>query len=229
MPTHPLHGLHWTARLSAWQRQALALAPAVMLGLAVAAATPASAETAWLAAWLLYGGLDLAIIWHLVANLDAHATRRRAQWIDPSAPMFFALVTLASCASVVTVALAVGTAHSLQAWARWGHLVLAMAALGVAWLLIQTAFALHYARRYYRPGPAAGAPEGGLVFPGGEEPDYLDFVYFAAVVGMTSQVSDVSVSSRAMRRLTLLHGLLSFAFNLVVLAMAVNVFASSLA
>ena len=71
-------------------------------------------------------------------------------------------------------------------------------------------------------------PARGLAFPGHEDPDYLDFFYHSAVVGMTSQVSDVTVHSRAMRRLVLLHGLLSFAFNLIVLAMAVNVFASAL-
>lgn len=229
MTRHPLHGLHWSARLPAWQRQVLALAPAAATGLGVAARSPASIETAWLAAWLVYGVLYLAIVWHLAAHLDAPATQRRAQWIDPGAHMLFVLVTVAACASVVAVAQAVDTARSLQAWARWGHLALAMGALAVAWLLIQTAFALHYARGYYRPLPASKSPARGLLFPGGQEPDYLDFVYFSAVVGMTSQVSDVAVSSRSMRRLTLLHGLLSFAFNLVVLALAVNVFASSLA
>ncbi len=64
--------------------------------------------------------------------------------------------------------------------------------------------------------------------PGGQDPDYLDFLYFSAVVGMTSQVSDVAVVGRRMRRFTLVHGLLSFAFNLVMLALAVNVFAASL-
>lgn len=103
-----------------------------------------------------------------------------------------------------------------------------MASLAASWLLMQSMFALHYARVFYRPAPSHDEPARGLAFPGGQEPDYLDFLYFAAVVGMTSQVSDVAIASRRMRRLTLLHGLLSFAFNLVVLALAVNVFAGSL-
>ncbi|MFW2356939.1 DUF1345 domain-containing protein, partial [Hydrogenophaga sp.] len=118
---------------------------------------------------------------------------------------------------------------AMQGLARWGYLAIAMLSLAASWLLLQTAFALHYARVFYQQGQDGGQTEGGLNFPGGNDPDYLDFVYFSAIVGMTSQVSDVAVTGRRMRRLTLLHGLLSFAFNLIVLAMAVNVFAGSLA
>ena len=65
-----------------------------------------------------------------------------------------------------------------------------------------------------------------LHFPGGREPDYSDFAYYSFVVGMTSQVSDVAVTSQPMRRLTMLHGILAFLFNVVVLALAINIFAS---
>ncbi len=72
-------------------------------------------------------------------------------------------------------------------------------------------------------------PQGpGLKFPGKLPPDYFDFLYHSFVVGMTSQVSDVQVTSRAMRRITLVHGVLSFAFNMLVLALAINVVASSM-
>lgn len=228
MTTHPLHGLHWSARISALQRQGFALGAALLTGFA-AARWADTAEVLFLAAWLAYCAVLLGSTWHLAAHLDAHATRRRAQLIDPGAAALFVLVAAASCASIVAVALGVETAKALAGWARWTHLALAMASLAASWLLMQAMFALHYARVFYRPHPSHDEPAHGLVFPGGREPDYLDFLYFAAVVGMTSQVSDVAVASRRMRRLTLLRGLLSFAFNLVVLALAVNVFAGSLA
>nr|MBP6652426.1 DUF1345 domain-containing protein [Xylophilus sp.] len=60
-----------------------------------------------------------------------------------------------------------------------------------------------------------------------DAPDYFDFMYYAYVVGMTSQVSDVQVTSRVMRRLTLVHGILSFAFNMLVLALSINVVAGA--
>lgn len=142
--------------------------------------------------------------------------------------MLFVLVTLAACASLVAVAMGVPRGSGLDPWPRAGHLLLMALSLAGAWLLIQVVFALHYARHYYLPGPADGEPARGLDFPGGQAPDYLDFFYFSAVVGMTSQVSDVAVRSRSMRRLTLVHSLLSFAFNLIVLALAVNVLAGAL-
>lgn len=143
--------------------------------------------------------------------------------------MLFVLVTLACCASLAAVALVIDTGRNLHGLAHWIHLGAMLSSLAGAWLLIQTVFASHYARVYYRPLPAAKEPARGLSFPGNQEPDYLDFFYYAAVIGMTSQVSDVTTQSRPMRRLTLIHGLLSFGFNLIVLAIAVNVFASSLA
>lgn len=227
---HPLHGLHWSARLSALQRQGIALgaAAAVLFG-TIGLRGSAGGELPWLLGWLAYSLSYLGITWRWVAHLDAHATRRRAQWIDPGAAALFVLAAVAACASVVAVAMAVDTSRTLHGALRWGYLAMSMTALATAWLLLQTVFALHYARVFY--GRRDGEPEAsrGLVFPGGAEPDYLDFLYFSAVIGMTSQVSDVAVASRRLRRLTLIHGVLSFGFNLIVLALSINVLAGSLA
>lgn len=225
---HPLHGLHWSARVSALQRQGVALGAALLAAFAAARTTSAAIEVLLLIAWLTYCAVLLGSTWHLAAHLDAHATQRRVQVIDPGSFTLFVLVTTASCASIVAVALAVDTAKGLAGELRWLHLGLAMVSLAASWLLMQAMFALRYAHLFYLPAPAGGQPARGLVFPGGQDPDYLDFLYFSAVVGMTSQVSDVAAVSRRMRRFILLHGLLSFAFNLVVLALAVNVFAASL-
>jgi uncharacterized membrane protein len=73
---------------------------------------------------------------------------------------------------------------------------------------------------------AASLAVGGLVFPGNEDPDYWDFLYYSLVVAMTAQVSDVQITSKAIRRLTTLHGAISFFFNATVLALAVNIVSS---
>ena len=62
----------------------------------------------------------------------------------------------------------------------------------------------------------------GLDFPGEKHPNYIDFAYFSFVIGMTFQVSDVQVTQRRLRRLVLLHGVISFAFNTVILALTIN-------
>lgn len=228
MSTHPLHGLHWSARFSALQRQLAALVPGLAIGLGTAGLAGAQAVTALLCGWLSYCVVYLALVGHLVHRLNATDTQRRARWEDPGAAMLFVLVTLAAVASLGAVTMAVDAGRHLEGLSRAAHLALMVGSLMGAWLLIQSVFALHYARRYYRPLDHHGGAAGGLIFPGDQAPDYLDFFYFSAVIGMTSQVSDVAIGDRTMRRLVLWHGLLSFAFNLTVLALAVNVLASTL-
>ena len=70
--------------------------------------------------------------------------------------------------------------------------------------------------------------DGGLQFPGDDLPDYFDFFYFALVLGMTFQVSDVQITARKLRRLATAHGLLGFLFNTIILALTVNIAAGLL-
>ncbi len=213
----------------AWERQVLALLPALAAGVAAAIWLPgAGPGVPWLVAWIAYCAAYVGLVWHLAARLDAANTLHRAQREDPGAAMLFVLVTAAACASLAAVVMNLHDTQALAGWRRTLQLALMALSLAGAWLLIQCVFTLHYARIYYRRGAASqGEPERGLVFPDGRDPDYLDLLYHSAVVGMTSQVSDVSVRSRPMRHLVLVHALLSFGFNLVVLAMAVNVFAGA--
>jgi uncharacterized membrane protein len=93
----------------------------------------------------------------------------------------------------------------------------------LSWAFIHTIFALHYAHEFY------DVTAGGLAFPqGSADPDYWDFVYFSFVIGMTSQVSDVAVTSKELRRIVTAHGMLSFVFNAALLALTVNLAAGAL-
>jgi uncharacterized membrane protein len=98
-------------------------------------------------------------------------------------------------------------------------LILCVVTVIVSWCLTHTAFTLRYAHIFYRAGRDE---EGGLNFPGKAKPDDLDFAYFAFTIGMCFQVSDVTVTTRTVRRTALAHALLSFAYNTVVLALVVN-------
>lgn len=98
----------------------------------------------------------------------------------------------------------------------------------LSWLLTHVVFALRYAHEYYEQQPGASRVDGGLDFPGGLSPDYWDFLYFALVLGMTFQVSDVEITSRKLRRLATVHGLIGFLFNTVIVALTVNIAASLL-
>jgi uncharacterized membrane protein len=100
--------------------------------------------------------------------------------------------------------------------------------LFVSWLMTHTTFAFRYAHEYYQIDPGAAGIAGGLEFPGEKRPDYLDFMYFSLVLGMTFQVSDVQITARKFRRLAAVHGLLSFLFNTIILALTVNLAAGLL-
>lgn len=99
-------------------------------------------------------------------------------------------------------------------------LVAAAISIVLSWLYMNMIFALHYAHGYYsrRTGMHKG-----LDFPGKDDPDYWDFAYFALVLGMTFQVSDVQIVSRRMRRTALVHSVIAFFFNVFIIAISVNV------
>lgn len=214
---HP--NLHPLARLRAWHRLLLAmLAGALATGLLPLVLWEARLLAGWLTGTLTY----LVIAWWGVGRLDAVHTRLRASSFDPGSAALYALIVASSWVSLGGVLLVTDAARTLAGVARWAHIGLALAALAATWLLMQTVFALRYARRYYREDAH------GLLFPGDAVPSYSDFAYFSAVIGMTSQVADVAIVHPAMRRLVLLHGLVSFGFNLMVLALTLNLVASVL-
>jgi uncharacterized membrane protein len=109
------------------------------------------------------------------------------------------------------------------------HIALLCGSVICSWLLIHTVFCFRYAHLFYTcekdEQSVKKKHRGGLLFPNDKTPDYLDFAYFSFVIGMTFQVSDVQVYSTTIRRLALLHGLLSFLFNTVILALSINIIA----
>ena len=211
----------WAIRLSARGRLLIVMA----VGMAVYSIGPTVVSIAnrllvtWIAASLTY----LILYWLTILRADAELTRLRASTYDQAAYVIFLLVTNAACASIVAIGFVMGDVKSLAFWPKALHVGLAIAALLLSWMLIHTVFAFHYARRYYAPASASEGPAAGLSFPGVELPTYFDFAYYSFVLGMTSQVSDVSATTAQMRRTTLAHSILSFIFNIAVLAMSINV------
>jgi uncharacterized membrane protein len=223
-PEHPLPPR--LLGLSAVSRLALAVAA----GIAVASVLQlwvAEPHTRLLAGWDAAVSVYLALAWAVIHSLDASATRLRVQRQDQSSYVVFLIVVAAAYASLVAITWGLQEIHDLSGGARTSRVALVVLALSGSWLMIHTVFAFHYARAYYRP-QASDEHARGLRFPGAAEPDYLDFLYYACVIGMTSQVADVAVTSRHMRRLTLVHGVASFAFNLVVLALGINLVAGAI-
>lgn len=184
-----------------------------------------------LTCWDVGAGTYLLLAWLTMAGADSATTRVSTQTLRQSGIAVMWMVLIAALTSAGSLSFLFKSAQSELPRLLALHVGLTFLALGFSWLLIHTRFAFHYAHCYYNASQLQqrSQTDGGLDFPGEREPDYLDFAYFSFVIGMTSQVSDVVVTSRAMRRLIMVHGLLAFGFNVVVVALSVNIFASLLA
>jgi uncharacterized membrane protein len=171
------------------------------------------ATLAWNAAVFTF----LFLTYQVLAERSIDQIRQRVAMLDTAASVMLSLVVLAACVSLFGLGLNLQGAGGVLP--DYPKLKIALAGLTVfgSWSLIHTIFALHYAHLFY------GKDKAGLIFPGNSEPNYWDFMYYSFVVGMTFQVSDVQIASHELRRLTLVHGVLSFFFNTVILALAVSV------
>jgi uncharacterized membrane protein len=177
-----------------------------------------------LLAWDAGVALYLCLAAELVARAHVGEIRRRAAMEDEGAIGILVLTGGAALASFGAIIAELGSLPG-NTTRLPRQLILAVLTILLSWAFTHVIFALHYAHEYYGEDGGRG---GGLVFPGGEEPDYWDFVYFSFVIGMTSQVSDVAVSSKAIRRTAVAHGVFSFVFNVALLALTVNIAANAI-
>lgn len=198
---------------------------AAALGTVVGVALPAE----WRPVMRVLIGWDTCVVIYLALALQAMADcdiarmRRRAAQLDENRIAFLVLPALAALASLGAIVAELGAKDAAHAPA---HLALALATIVLSWAFTHTIFALHYAHEFYIE---ARPEDGGLAFPGKQQPDYWDFLYFSLVIGMTSQVSDVAVTAKSVRRTVAAHGVVSFFFNATLLALMVNIAAGALA
>lgn len=181
-----------------------------------------------LCAW--NSGIDffLAITWWKMIEANPEKIRRYAESEYEGYLAIFMLVIAAACASVLAIGFLLTDKKGLSTILLTLHVILSIMTIVGSWLLVHTMFAVQYAHSYYKYINRNHSEEiiGGLDFPHNDYPDYWEFLYYSFVIGMTSQVSDVQTTSPNMRRLTLLHGILSFFFNTTIVAMSINIIAS---
>jgi uncharacterized membrane protein len=181
-------------------------------------ALPWRLSTRIIVGWDAGVALYLALVYLVMAHGSIAEIRRRAAINDEGAIALLVLTAAAALASLVAVLAELG--HSPGPY----QIALSIATILLSWTFMHTMFALHYLHEFY--GQGTDDRLGGLVFPGSEDPDYWDFLYYSLVVAMTAQVSDIQITSKTIRRLTTLHGAISFFFNATVLALTVNIVSS---
>jgi uncharacterized membrane protein len=223
-PATPRHPLRLVRVIKARPRLFLS----GLLGLAVIAVL--AFATTWRVATIMLVGWDIGIALYLLLAIilmhrsDVHRIRRRAAIQDENQLTMLALTVAAAAASLVAIFAELGTVPG--AAREPAQLIVATVTIVLSWAFIHAMFALHYAHEFY--GDGRDRKIGGMTFPGDDEPDYLDFTYFSFTIGMCAQVSDVTVSSKAIRRVVLSHSIVSFLFNAALLALTVNIAASAI-
>ncbi len=226
--TKPVEALNRGIAYIPWLR----LATAIIVGFVAYNAIPHSHLPAIRAIW----GWDLGVLFLLawIMAMMARSTedhmRRRAARQDLGRWVILLAVIAGALFSLLALAYVQKTFKAAPGGEPPLYLATIVATLVLSWLLVHTVFTLHYAHGYYGPSEDEGDKDGlvgGLEFPSENQPDYWDFMYFSYVVGMTSQVSDVEISGRDLRRLALIHGVVAFFFNTIILALTINILASS--
>lgn len=168
-----------------------------------------------LAAFSAAAAIFLAAVAPLLGH-DANSMRASAARNDANRSVLLILTVLLALVILVTVA----SVLAEKGTPTRSAIALIITTLILAWTFANTAFALHYAHLHYLP--AKHGDRGGLEFPGTNEPDYFDFLYFSVTLGMTFQTSDVTISNRHMRRVALLQSAAAFVFNIGILAFTIN-------
>jgi uncharacterized membrane protein len=189
------------------------LAIGTIIGLAVLWLAPAwlHGSTRALAAWDAGSSVYLGLALTMMIRSGPSRMHWRARL----------LTVVAATASLAAIVMELIGTKGQPSPARELHLALAGATVLCSWLLVHTSFALHYAHEHYVEHARDGSPA--LQFPGGGDPDYLDFLYFSVVIGATSQTADISIASPRLRRFALLHCIVAFLFNTTLLALTINI------
>jgi len=177
--------------------------------------------TRLLLSWNIGVYLYLVLAAVMITRATHERMRWRAQIQDEGRFVVLFGVILATVASMAAIFAELATVKEAHGVLKFGHIGLAVATIVSSWLFIHLMFALHYAHDYYSDQGRGG--KGGLLFPDTTEPDYWDFMYFAAIIGTSGQTADVSFASPSMRRLGLAHCVLAYAFNTTVLALMINI------
>lgn len=163
------------------------------------------------------------IIFFTTSRAQLHLLAKKQ---DENLPVIFSIIVVSVCFSLLgTIVLLIS--KDINFIDKEISSVVSLLGVAFSWMMLHTIFTMRYAHMYYEPKDGSiESHKGGLDFPKEVEPDYLDFAYFSFVIGMTFQVSDVRVTSRTLRKFVLVHGLISFVFNAIIVALTISIIAN---
>jgi uncharacterized membrane protein len=180
--------------------------------------------------WSSFSFSSLVLFWITILKAGVHEVKNIARRQDSSRTIVFVFVLVSAIISLFAVIFLLKILPDRKVAGYWYHIGFSIISVVLSWTLIHTVFTFRYAHLFYtcrrEEKGIEKEDEGGLQFPNEDSPDYLDFAYFSFVIGMTFQVSDVTITSRQIRHLALFHALISFVYNTVILALSVGILAA---
>nr|WP_322626208.1 DUF1345 domain-containing protein [uncultured Flavobacterium sp.] len=216
----------WAAKTSGYQKILFSLLLSLCVTLALLPVHISDVSRiiiSWDVFALAMGGLMWLLFFTTTADEQKEIVKRQ----DDDIAVIFAIVLVSVCVSFMGALL---LTFNNDSWTfdKGLRTVATIAAISSSWVLLHTIFTVRYAHLYHDGSIVkTGDKTGGIDFPNPEAPDYIDFAYFSFVIGMTFQVSDVTISSKTIRRYALLHSLISFVFNTIIVALTVNILAGA--
>lgn len=177
-----------------------------------------------LIAWDIGIAIYLLAIWLQTRRATSKHMIERAAKVDDGR-YFVLFVSLGAVLASLTAIILELQARLEPGMTKNVHVAFVFVTVALSWLFVHTSFAKHYAHEFFGPDGAGGI-RGGLIFPGGEEPDFGDFTHFALVIGVAAQTADIQISAKPIRHVVTLHGVLAFVFNTVILALTINLAAA---
>lgn len=162
------------------------------------------------AAYLIIG---FAVVWRRrrihPADVDEVRVVIRWLWVPP----LLAAIAGANSAITALAARGDGTADSQN----FVLMLAASAGIMLSWMLLQVGFSEMY------QAVDAISPEPELRFPSGGERSTLDFLYFSFTIGTSFATSDVEILGFRTKRIALLHSVIAFFYNAIVVAVAFQI------
>ncbi len=200
-----------------------------LLGVAAGLLLPSDIRpiTRALISWNIGVLLYLIASARLMINSTHETIRRHARYQDEGRTVILFLTVAIACASMGAIIAELGPVKNMSGWPKAIQLGLTILTVLNSWLFLHLTFTFHYAHEYYlecaRSPDMKAEKRGGLMFPGTETPQYIDFLYFSYVIGVACQTADVETTSPTMRAVALVHGVLAFFYNTTILALMVNI------
>lgn len=218
-----------TASASAWC-DALGIRTWLMFAALGGGVTALTSPSEWggvvrgIAGWNAFVVIWIGVVVGLLSRASPSGLARRAVQYNLGWIVMLAIVSIAVMASLGAIVQLLSDVKNLPLADKAPHLLASIATIASSWIALHTLYTFHYIQQYYAPAHDLGVHKlGGLEFPATPAPTFGDFLYFSFTIGATSQTSDIVISSPTIRRIVMVHALLSFAFNTAVLAVTVNI------